>query len=143
MHPERLKPSYIDRDRISVAYRMTRTAVALGTTLAALVVGWTTIAVRAESGPHSGDVPTIDTTLVDTVAAGSVLIRMLPRTMVDEPVSEYRGLRVPARGWLYRRSFYWRVPSDARDRYTFLFAATHPSGVDTLRLEVLVTAPDS
>lgn len=81
-----------------------------------------------------------DTTLADSVAAGSVLIRLLPGTLAGEPVSEYRAIRIPTRGWLYQRSFFWRVPSDARERFTFLFAATRASAVDTVRLDVTVTA---
>ncbi len=82
-----------------------------------------------------------DTTLADTVAAGAVLIRLLPDSVRGEPVSSYRAIVVPARGWLVERSFFWRVPSDARGPYTFLFEARRRSAADSVRLQVTVTEP--
>lgn len=97
---------------------------------------------RLESRPAPGTTARADTTVIDTVAAGQVLVRELPTTVGGSAVSEYRGIVVPARGWIYGRSFYWRVPSDARDRYTFLVAGLHDSVVDTVRLDIMVTPPD-
>lgn len=83
-----------------------------------------------------------DTTVVDSVAAGSILIRMLPSSISGEPVSSFRAVVIPARGWMYGRSFFWRVPSDARGSYTFLFEAVRESTTDTVRVQVVVTEPE-
>jgi hypothetical protein len=83
-----------------------------------------------------------DTTIAASAVAGSVLVRMLPDSLSGEPVSSYRTIVIPARGWLYGRSFFWRVPSDARGAYTFLFAAVREAAADTVRLRMTVAAPE-
>jgi len=93
-------------------------------------------------GPADPTGAVVDTTLSDTTAAGTVLIRMLPDSLGGEPVASYRAIVVPTRGWLVDRSFFWRVPSDARGPYTFLFEAVRPAGVEAVRLQVTVTAPE-
>lgn len=82
-----------------------------------------------------------DTTFADSAAAGAVLIRVFPDSLFGEAVSSYRAIVIPARGWLVERSFFWRVPSDARGPYTFLFEARRGALVDSVRLQVLVTEP--
>ncbi len=105
------------------------------------------LAGSAVSGPRPGppmqrSVAAVDTTVADTVAAGSVLIRMLPDSLAGEAVASYRTIVVPVRGWLVDRSFFWRVPSDARGPYTFLFEAVGVTGADAVRLQVTVTTPE-
>ena len=96
---------------------------------------------RPDPAPRPGGVA-IDTTLSDTTAAGSVLIRALPDSIAGEAVASYRAIVIPARGWLVDRSFFWRVPSDARGPYTFLFGAVRATATDSVRLQVTVTAPE-
>jgi hypothetical protein len=97
----------------------------------------------APGAPGAPGAPALaDTTIAATAAAGSVLVRMLPDSLSGEPVSSYRTIVIPARGWLYGRSFFWRVPSDARGAYTFLFAAAREAAPDTVRLRVTVAASE-
>ncbi|MFT5517143.1 MAG: hypothetical protein ACI80V_003283 [Rhodothermales bacterium] len=85
----------------------------------------------------------LDTTLVDTTAAGTVLIRSLPGHLGADSVLSYRAMRVPAFGWMRDGSFFWRTPQDAEGNYRFEFAAHTVAGrTETVIARVFVTRPD-
>jgi hypothetical protein len=85
----------------------------------------------------------VDTTLVDTTAAGSVLIRSLPRHLGADSVLSYRAMRVPAFGWMRDGSFFWRTPEDAEGSYRFEFSAHTVNGLtETVIVRVFVTSPN-
>lgn len=84
----------------------------------------------------------MDTTLVDSVDAGSVLIIALPERLRGELVKEYKPIRIPAMGWMADRSFFWRLPSDAEGNYRFEFRAVRSTASEIVHLRVFVNPAD-
>lgn len=85
----------------------------------------------------------LDTTLVDTVSAGEIVIRTLPTTLEGRSVIEYRPVRLPARGWWRDRSFFWRTPDTAEGNYRFEFRARMEDGsARTVMIRVYVATAD-
>ncbi|MFT4604763.1 MAG: hypothetical protein ACI9W4_001499 [Rhodothermales bacterium] len=85
----------------------------------------------------------MDTTIVDSVAAGSVLIVALPERLKGELIMEYKPIRLPAMGWMADRSFFWRLPSDAQGNYRFEFRAVRDGASEIVHLRVFVLPADA
>ena len=105
------------------------------------------MALYATGLPGSGSEPRTvarDTTLVDTVQAGDVLIRALPTWLEGDSVVSYRPQRVPATGWAKDRSFFWRTPEDGEGNYRFRFSAVLTTGeVRTVEVRVFLASVDN
>ncbi|GMQ82558.1 MAG: hypothetical protein BMS9Abin05_2012 [Rhodothermia bacterium] len=75
----------------------------------------------------------------DTVKSGQTFITNLPDSVSGQPVVRYRGIVLPARSWLMKRSFFWRTSATDQGNHEFWFRAyLKDETIDSLSVQVVV-----
>ncbi len=75
----------------------------------------------------------------DTVKSGQTFITNLPDSLYGQSVVRYRGITLPARSWLLKRSFFWKTSASDRGDHEFWFRALlKDETTDSLSIRVTV-----